>query len=147
MTVTCTAWVTFPGRQQLPDAATSSAVCFPAMHTFWQPAFIMLHELVINGLTDTHPVGALPLLGVNQHLRKLVIPRLVAAHSKAAQVAAREKRQLVPFTGDGEFVSVDRVDGRSCRVAYRELPVSADVHFQILNRCGSAVSIRRKAPV
>lgn len=79
----------------------------------------MLHELVIDGLTDVHPVGALPLLGVNQHLRKLVIPRLVAPYNKAAQVAAREKRDLVPFADDGEFVSVGCIDGRSCRVAYR----------------------------
>ena len=81
-------------------------VCFTAMHSFWQPCFTMLHELVIDSLADVHLVGALPLLGVNQHLRQLVIKRLVAAYSKAAQVAARSKRPLVPFAGDREFVSV-----------------------------------------
>ena len=81
-------------------------VCFLDMHTFWQPCFILLHELVIDSLTDVHLVGALPLLDVNQHLRQLVIKRLVAAYSKAAEVAARSKRPLVPFADDGEFVSV-----------------------------------------
>ena len=81
-------------------------VCFLDMHTFWQPGFTPLHELVIDGLTDVHLVGALPLLGVNQHLRQLVIKRLVAAYSKAAEVAARSIRRLVPFADDGEFVSV-----------------------------------------
>jgi hypothetical protein len=76
------------------------------MHTFWQPCFTMLHELVIDSLTDVHLVGALPLLGVNQHLRQLVIKRLVAAYSKATQVAARSERPLVPVADDGEFVSV-----------------------------------------
>ncbi|KWU46337.1 hypothetical protein RHOSPDRAFT_24514 [Rhodotorula sp. JG-1b] len=76
------------------------------MHSFWQPCFTMLHELVIDSLADVHLVGALPLLGVNQHLRQLVIKRLVAAYSKAAQIAARSKRPLVPFAGDGEFVSM-----------------------------------------
>ncbi|GAA5951575.1 hypothetical protein JCM8115_005186 [Rhodotorula mucilaginosa] len=66
----------------------------------------MLHELVIDSLTDVHLVGALPLLGVNQHLRQLVIKRLVAAYSKATQVAARSERPLVPVADDGEFVSM-----------------------------------------
>ncbi|GAA5862826.1 hypothetical protein JCM3774_006657 [Rhodotorula dairenensis] len=74
------------------------------MYAFWQPCFSELHKLVTDGLTEVHLVGALPLLGVNKHLRELVVKRLVGTYTNAAQLAKHKKRQLVPFAGHGEFV-------------------------------------------
>ncbi|BGP46346.1 hypothetical protein JCM10450v2_002188 [Rhodotorula kratochvilovae] len=47
------------------------------MHRFWQPAFSVLHDCVLDYLSEPTVHEILPLLRLNRHLRKLVLEKLV----------------------------------------------------------------------
>lgn len=106
------------GKAQLSDessldpAATLSVhwltrllVSLTNMHVFWQPGFTLLHARVCDFLAEPHHVGLLPLLAVNQHLRKLATKRLVEAYSKAVCKGWSEDGVTLKIVGGG-FVRV-----------------------------------------
>ncbi|BGO89850.1 hypothetical protein NBRC10512_005620 [Rhodotorula toruloides] len=72
------------------------------MHRFFEPAFTVLHTIVVEELAREHPVGVVPLLGVNRHFRQLAVERLVQAY-KECKVLGYDEESGYPKLS-GQFV-------------------------------------------